>query len=125
MQIEVPLIFYFPPSERDSERDGQAKAFVYGVRDDPNDPACQLMEILVNTGHDVSARDLRLEVDGDRLIVFADVSSRPGGINKERKVIRRFAMPPTADKDRISSKLGRDGRLSILIPIRKDVGRIQ
>lgn len=119
MQIEVPLFYYFPPNERDVERDSRAKSFVYEVRDDPNDPSRQLMEILVNTGRDVSARDLRIEHDGGQLIVFADLPSQRSASGSDRKVIKRYTLPPMTDVDGITSKLGRDGRLTILIPIIK------
>jgi len=113
------LLYYFPPSERDVERDSRAKSFVYEVRDDPNDPSRQLMEILVNTGRDVSARDLRIELDGDQLIVFADVPSRQPASGFDRKVIKRYTLPPMTDVDGITSKLGRDGRVTLLIPIKR------
>jgi len=61
-QLEVPLLYYFPPEDRDVTREGRAKSFVYEVRDHPSDPSLQLMEILVNTGHDVGADQLRVEV---------------------------------------------------------------
>ena len=113
----MPLIYYFEPTKRDIERDKRAKSFVYEVRDDPTDPSRQLMEILVNTGSDVSARDLRVEVDGDRLVVFADTPSTTSGV--KRKVIKRYTMPPMADVDGITSRLGRDGRLTVLVPVKK------
>lgn len=129
LKLEVPLIYYFPPTDYDLDREGRAKSFVYEVRDDPTDPSRQLMEILVNTGRDVSARDLRVEVaDNNRLVVSAERSaaelpsnsngtSGPGRSN--RMVIKRYALPPLADVTAITSRLGSDGRLTILIPIRR------
>ena len=34
----MPLLYYFPPEDRDITRDGRAKSFVYEVRDHPTDP---------------------------------------------------------------------------------------
>lgn len=118
MQLEVPLLYYFPPEERDITRDGRAKSFVYEVRDDPTDPSRQLMEILVNTGQDVGADQLRVEVDGaDGLLITAEKQTASG--RPRRRVIKRYTLPPLADVDAITSQLGVDGRLTILIPINR------
>jgi hypothetical protein len=124
LKLEVPLIYYFPPSDLDLDRDARAKSFVYEVRDDPTDRSRQLMEILVNTGRDVSARDLRVEVgDANKLIVSAErpvgSGGEAGGRAPRRTVIKRYTLPPLADVAGITSRLGSDGRLTILIPIRK------
>jgi len=118
-QLEVPLLYYFPPEDRDITRDGRAKSFVYEVRDHPTDRSRQLMEILVNTGQDVSADQLRVEVDDtDGLLITAEERSSPsGGTAGRRRVIKRYTLPPHADVDAITSHLGVDGRLTILIPI--------
>jgi len=120
VQLEVPLLYYFPPEERDMTRDGLAKSFVYEVRDDPTDRSRQLMEILVNTGHDVSADQLRVEVDDtDGLLITAEKSTFQGYGQPRRHVIKRYTLPPNADVDAITSQLGVDGRLTILIPIKR------
>ena len=119
-QLEVPLLFYFPPEDRDITRDGRAKSFVYEVREHPTDPSRQLMEILVNTGQDVGADQLRVEVDDtDGLLITAEKSPSSGGGPARRHVIKRYTLPPLADVDDITSHLGVDGRLTILIPIRR------
>jgi len=120
MQLEVPLLYYFPPEERDISRDGRAKSFVYEVRDHPTDPSRQLMEILVNTGHDVAADQLRVEVDDvEGLLITAEKSASSYNWQPRRHVIKRYTLPPLADVDAITSRLGVDGRLTILIPIRR------
>ena len=120
VQIDVPLIYYFLPAKRDSDSDDAAKSFIYEIRPDPKDPSRELMEILVNAGRDVTSRDLRLDVNDKRqLIVFADVRSRSTASGFDRKVIKRYTLPPLADVDGISSKLGRDGRLKIIVPLFK------
>jgi len=122
-QLEVPLLYYFPPEDRDITRDGRAKSFVYEIRDHPTDPSCQLMEILVNTGHDVAADQLRVEVDDEEgLLITAeklDSSVLGAARTARRHVIKRYTLPPLADVDNITSRLGVDGRLTILIPIRR------
>ena len=72
----MPLLYYFPPEDRDITRDGRAKSFVYEVRDDPADPSRQLMEILVNTGQDVGADQLRVEVDDTDCLLYTSPSPR-------------------------------------------------
>jgi len=118
MQLEVPLLYYFPPEERDVTRDGRAKSFVYEVRDDPADPSRQVMEILVNTGADVAADQLRVEVDdAEGLLIMAEKAPPSGRGPAYRHVIKRYSLPPLADVDGITSHLGIDGRLVILIPL--------
>lgn len=115
----MPLLYYFPPEDRDITRDGRAKSFVYEIRDDPTDPSRQLMEILVNTGHDVGADQLRVEVEDDEgLLITAEKLDSSGKRPPRRRVIKRYTLPPLADVDGITSRLGVDGRLTILIPIR-------
>lgn len=116
----MPLLYYFPPEDRDISRDGRAKSFVYEVRDDPDNPSRQLMEILVNTGQDVGADQLRVEVDDtDGLLITAEKASSSGSGPPRRYVIKRYTLPPLADVDGITSRLGVDGRLTILIPLKR------
>jgi len=120
VQLEVPLLYYFPPEERDMTRDGRAKSFVYEIRDHPTDPSRQMMEILVNTGQDVGADQLRVEVDdNDALLITAEKATFSGHGQPRRYVIKRYTLPPLADVDAITSRPGVDGRLTILIPIRR------
>ena len=113
-------MFYFPPEERDMTRDGRARSFVYEIRDHPTDPSRQMMEILVNTGQDVGADQLRVEVDDtDALLITAEKATFKGYGEPRRHVIKRYTLPPLADVDAITSRLGVDGRLTILIPIRR------
>jgi len=119
-QLEVPLLYYFPPEDRDISRDGRAKSFVFEVRDDPSNRSRQIMEILVNTGRDVGAEELRVEVDDtDGLIISAEKPPSSGRGPPRRQLIKRYTLPPMADVDAITSQLGVDGRLTILIPIRR------
>jgi len=119
-QLEVPLLYYFPPEDRDISRDGRAKSFVYEVRDDPSDPSRQVIEILVNTGHDVAADQLRVEVDDtDGLLITAEKWPSSGSGQPRRHIIKHYTLPPHADVDAITSRLGVDGRLTILIPIKR------
>lgn len=123
-QLEVPLLYYFSPEDRDITRDGRAKSFVYEIRDDPNDPSRELMEILVNTGYDVGADQLRVEVDDvEGLLITADKPESSGRGPPCRHIIKRYTLPPAADVDGITSRLGVDGRLTILIPIRRNIHR--
>lgn len=115
----MPLLYYFPPEDRDITRDGRAKSFVYEVRDHPTDPSCQLMEILVNTGHDVAADQLRVEVDDEEGLLITAEKLDSSGAPARRHIIKRYTLPPLADVDAITSRLGVDGRLTILIPIRR------
>jgi len=111
-------LYYFPPEDRDIFRDGRAKSFVYEVRDDPTDPSRQLMEILVNTGQDVSADQLRVEVDDAEGLLITAEKSTPSG-QPRRHIIKHYTLPPFADVDGITSRLGVDGRLTILIPMKR------
>jgi len=72
---------------------------------------------------------LCVEVDDtEGLLITAEKAWSPGeeravaegdGPARRRRVIKRYTLPPLADVDAITSHLGVDGRLTILIPIRR------
>ena len=47
IQVEVPLLYYFPGAEKAASSQDRARAFVYEVRNDPADPTRQIVEIVV------------------------------------------------------------------------------
>jgi len=78
-QVEVPLLYYFPSADESSsstQDQAGARAFVYKVREDPRDPARQLVEIVVDGGRELMLADLQVEVVGDRLLIRGDRGPR-------------------------------------------------
>lgn len=132
-QIEVPLLYYFPDGENIATNQDRARAFVYKVRDDPRDPARQIVEIVVDCGREFVLADLHVDVDGDRLTVSGERSkSRRFGsrssVNDDsacpddedgRRMIKQYTLPTHADVAAITSRRCDDGRLSILVPVRR------
>jgi len=130
-------LYYFP--DADSHRllsQNRARAFVYKVRDDPDDATRQIIEIVVDCGRDLVLSELHVDVDGDRLIITGDRSrsrrsssrsslsddDRTGtGLDDDdqRQLIKEYTLPTRADVDAITSRRGDDGRLSILVPVRR------
>jgi len=111
LKVEVPLLYYFP-EQQNKGRD--IKSFVNEVR--TNKDGTQTLEILVNTGPGVRAKDLHVHVTDDRLLLItADKTDENG--ETTRKLIKKYTLPPTANVDRIRSRMGRDGRLMVLIPL--------
>ena len=132
-------MYYFPDEESASTHD-RARAFVYKVRDDPTDPTRQIIEIVVDGGREFDFADLHVDVDGgDSLVVTGDRSRsrrpswgasqgddrRPGARGStqsdedDRQVIKRYALPARAVADAITSRRSDDGRLAILVPVRR------
>ena len=137
-QIEVPLLYYFPgaDSAKTSSQE-RARAFVYEVRDDPRDTTRQVIEIVVDCGRDFVLADLRVDVDGDRLTITGArsksrrASSRSSAVDEDertetrpdddehRQLIKQYTLPSRADASAITSRRCEDGRLSILVPVRR------
>ena len=112
LKIEVPLMYYFP-EQHDAKNGKPAKSFVYQVKTGRD--GSERLEILVNTGTECSAQDLRVEVTGDgKLVIMANGSSanKSGG-----KLLKQYTLPELADIDHITSRLGRDGRLQVNVPL--------
>ena len=132
-QIEVPLLYYFPEPDNIATNQDRARAFVYKVRDDPNDSTRQIVEIVVDCGRDFVLADLHVDVDGDRLTITGERSKprRSGSkssVNDDctapddedgRQLIKQYTLPTRADVDAITSRRCDDGRLSILVPVRR------
>jgi len=69
-------MYYFPGAahgQAASNRE-RAHAFVYEVRDDPRDTTRQIIEIVVDCGRDFVLADLRVDVEGDRLVIGGDTT---------------------------------------------------
>jgi len=136
-QVEVPLLYYFPGADfAATSTQDRARAFVYEVRDDPTDTGRQLIEIIVNCGRDFVFADLRIDVNGDRLTITGERSKprragsksslsdddRAGSGQDDddgRQIIKQYTLPTNADVAAITSQRCDDGRLSILIPVRR------
>jgi len=132
-QIEVPLLYYFPDGENIATNQDRARAFVYKVRDDPRDSTRQIVEIVVDCGREFVLADLHVDVDGDRLTVTGErsksrrfgskssVSDDSTGPDDEdgRQLIKQYTLPTRADVASITSRRCDDGRLSILVPVRR------
>lgn len=110
LKVEVPLIYYFPQEERN---DDKAKSFVYEVRENPD--GTKTMEILVKPSRDLSIEDIRVGLENDKLIVYAERINGSG--RSQRQTIKKYTLPENADIDGISSNPTRDGCLTILVPI--------
>ncbi len=115
LKLEVPLVYYFPTDKKNpGSRD--VKSFVYEVRKDQD--GGQTLEILVNTGPGVRAKDLHVQVTDDNvLLVLAEHTDDRG--RRGRKLIKKYTLPDMADVDRTRSRLGKDGRLVILVPVKR------
>ena len=126
-------MYYFPEADESSTQD-RARAFVYKVRDHPRDATRQVIEIVVDRGRDLTLADIRVDVSGDKLVISGDrprwraagarSSSREddrsaSGTDDERQLIKQFTLPKLADVDAITSRRADDGRLAILVPVRR------
>ncbi len=112
LRVEVPLMFHFQPEKKKS------KSFINQVVTKPD--GSKYIEVLVNVGHDTNAWNLRVLVDEkDQLLVMADknVEYPDGEVKKASKLIKRYILPQNAIVGGIKSKLGRDGRLMVTIPL--------
>ena len=69
LKIEVPLIYYFPQPDEAKERDKKAKSFVYQVERPPSGGP-RVLEILVNTGHEFRAKELKVLVKDDTKLLL-------------------------------------------------------
>ena len=117
MKIEVPLLYYFPMHTLDKKGGKPAKSFVNEIRTLPTGQQC--LEILVNTGSNYSARDLHVRVmEDDKLIITAERVGSKGRVHT--KLIKQYTLPKLADPDAITSKLNKDGRLSVKVPLKRN-----
>ncbi len=112
LRIEVPLLFYFQPERKKS------KSFINQVVTKPD--GSKFVEVLVNVGHDIQPWNLRVFVsEDDELMIVSEVEKEytNGQTKKVRDVIKRYKLPKHADINEIRSKLGRDGRLMVTVPL--------
>jgi HSP20 family molecular chaperone IbpA len=110
LKLEVPLIYYFDEMKPEGKK---AKSFVYQVNKGKDGK--ERLEILVNTGSGFRARDLKVQVhDDNRLVIIGDKAGEP------KKLIKQYTLPAFAHTDGITSRLGKDGRLQVNVPIRRD-----
>ncbi|ELU09183.1 hypothetical protein CAPTEDRAFT_202797 [Capitella teleta] len=114
LKVEVPLMYYFA---NDADKSKKAKSFVNEVKTNPK-TGKQSLEILVNTDPDIRSKDLHVQVDDGKLVISADVISSRSGKSK-RKLIKQYTLPALANPDKIRSRLGKDGRLAITVPLRR------
>jgi len=105
LRIEVPLLFYFPEEHEQSK----ARSFLYEATGNRTD-GTKALEIIVKPGADYSLQDIRPEVIDSTLMIW-------GGRGKEKKVIGKYVLPPTANIAKIKHRSGKDGSLSIIVPI--------
>ena len=120
LKIEVPLMYYFPQPDDARARDRKAKSFVYQVEDAGGGP--RVLEILVNTGAEYRARELKVLVEDDsKLLIVGErqAGDARGNQSMQRKLIKQYSLPGTADIDKITSKLGKDGRLQVNVPLKE------
>ena len=96
-------------------------------------PVYSLADFQVDCGRDFMLADLHVDVSGDRLLITGDrarsrlasaTPSRSPGSEAERpgstsRLIKQFTLPPRADVAAITSRRGDDGRLAILVPVRR------
>ena len=109
LKLEVPLIYYFDDMKQEGRK---AKSFVYQVNKGKDGE--ERLEILVNTGSGFRARDLKVQVhDDNRLVIIGEVQGGP------KKLIKQYTLPAFANSDGITSRLGKDGRLQVNVPIKR------
>ena len=113
LKVEVPLLYYFP-QQQNKGRD--VKSFVNEVR--TNRDGSKTLEILVNTGPGVHAKDLHVQVTDARVLLITAQATDDKG-KSIRKLIKKYTLPDAANVDRIRSRMGKDGRLMVLIPLDK------
>ena len=118
LKLEVPLLYYFERTEDAKARDRKAKSFVYQV--EANGTGGRVLEILVNTGSEFRAKELKILVQEDNKLLVMGEKIVGGGSQKEQKLIKQYTLPENADVDHITSKLGKDGRLQVNVPLITD-----
>ena len=112
MTIEVPLMFYFPQEKKSS------RSFVNEVKTRAD--GSKVLEILVNVGQDISPTNLKVRVNSnDELLILAErtASIRGAPMTPTSKLIKKYILPKQARMDRITSRLGNDGRLVVTVPL--------
>ena len=112
LRVEVPLLFYFEPEKKKS------KSFINQVVTKPD--GSKFIEVLVNVGHDTHAWNLKVLVndDDELLITYEKDQELPNGKTRRvRKLIKKYILPKNAIVGGIKSKLARDGRLVVTVPL--------
>ena len=112
LRVEVPLLFYFQPEKKKS------KSFINQVVTNPD--GSKYIEVLVNVGHDTHHWNLKILVnDNDELLImYEKEQEQPNGqVKKIRKLIKKYILPKFAIASGIKSKLARDGRLVVTVPL--------
>ncbi len=112
LRIEVPLMYYFQPEKK------RSKSFINQVVTKPD--GSKYIEVLVNVGHDTHAWNLKVLVnEKDELLILAEKERElpDGQIKTGSKLIKRYILPRNAIVAGIKSKLGRDGRLMVTVPL--------
>jgi len=117
LTIEVPLIHYFEPEKK------KAKSFINQIK--RNQDGTKSVEILVNIGHDIKPWEVKVGVnkEGELLIrTEKETMLSNGDTKRTRQLIKRYILPMGADVKQISSNMGKDGRLSVNVPIIRGYG---
>ena len=112
LRVEIPLLFYFEPEKKKS------KSFINQVVTKPD--GSKFIEVLVNVGHDTHAWNLKVLVndDDELLITYEKDQELPNGKTRRvRKLIKKYILPKNAIVGGIKSKLARDGRLVVTVPL--------
>ena len=112
LRVEIPLLFYFQPEKKKS------KSFINQVVTKPD--GTKFIEVLVNVGHDTQHWNLKVLVndDDELLIMYEKDQELPNGqIKRIRKLIKKYILPKNAIAGGIKSKLARDGRLAVTVPL--------
>lgn len=112
LTIEVPLMYYFEPEKK------KAKSFINQIK--RNKDGTKSVEILVNIGHDVKPWEVKVGVNKEGEIVIRtekETMLSNGDTTKTRQLIKRYILPEGADVQHITSNMGKDGRLSVNVPI--------
>lgn len=119
LKIEVPLLYHFPQTSPTSGAK-TPKSFVYQVNTSRD--GAERLEILVNTGSEYSARDLLVEVTDDKKLVISATrraTDTAGRACSKTKRLKEYTLPPFADVDAITSRLSKDGRLQVNVPLKQ------
>ena len=112
LRVEIPLLFYFEPEKK------RSKSFINQVVTKPD--GSKFIEVLVNVGHDTHAWNLKVLVndDDELLITYEKDQELPNGKTRRvRKLIKKYILPKNAIVGGIKSKLARDGRLVVTVPL--------
>ncbi|KAI0208818.1 hypothetical protein LSAT2_006535 [Lamellibrachia satsuma] len=119
LKIEVPLLYHFPQVSPTSGAK-TPKSFVYQVNTSRDGD--ERLEILVNTGSEYSARDLLVEVTEDGKLAISvrrRATDSAGRACSKTRRLKEYTLPPFADVDGITSRLSKDGRLQVNVPLKK------